>query len=299
MAAIDIGTNTILLLVSEFDGKELKPLLEKEAIVRLGEGVHQRGVLSREAMERGAQILEQYLRDCKNLMTEEIFAVGTNALREARNAHEFIKKIRENLNLSIEVISGEEEAYLSYLAVSKDLDEKAKRILVVDVGGGSTELILGAGEEIINWVSLPIGSVRLTEQFLRTDPVRPEEWKEMEKKIDQSLKGASTFQTPEIVVAVGGTATTLVQVEMGLSEFNPQKIHHFKLTKEAIRRQILLYQSKTQDERKTIQGLHPLRADVIPAGASILYQIMKKMNCNEVMVSCHGIRYGLLYKKLS
>ncbi len=298
IAAIDIGTNTILLLASEFDGKNLKPILEKERIVRLGEGLHPHEILLKEAMERAMEVLKEYLLDCQSLGIQKIFAVGTSALREAKNASEFLRKVRENLNLSIEIISGEEEAYLSYLAVSKDLDEGSKKILVVDIGGGSTELILGIGEKILHWVSLPMGSVRFTEQFLHSDPAEPEELKEMEKEIDQTLKGASSFQTPEIVVGVGGTATTLVQVEMGLSEFNPKKIHHFKLTKEAIRRQILLYQSKTRKERKTIRGLHPLRADVILAGASILYQIMKKMNCDEIIVSCQGLRYGLLYKKL-
>lgn len=299
MAAIDVGTNTILLLASEFDGDKLKPLLEKEAIVRLGEGVHQHGVLSKQAMGRGIQVLKEYLRDCEHLGIQNIFAVGTSALREARNADEFIKEIKENLNLSLEIISGKEEAYLSYLAVSRDVNDKARRILVVDVGGGSTELIQGVGGEVTHWVSLPIGSVRFTERFLRSDPVRPEEWKEMEKEIDKSLIEISSFQSPEIVVAVGGTATTLVQVEMELTEFQYEKIHHFKLTEEALRRQILLYRSKTHKEREKVPGLHPLRADVILAGASILYKIMKKMNCKEVMVSCQGVRYGLLYKKLS
>ncbi len=299
MAAIDIGTNTILLLVSEIDGKNIKPLLEKERIARLGEGLHPHKILLKEAMERAFEVLKEYLFDCESLRVQKVFAVGTSALREANNANEFLKEVKENLNLSIEIISGEEEAYLSYLAVSKDLNEGSKKILVVDVGGGSTELILGVGGEILDWVSLPMGSVRFTEEFLHSDPVHPEELKEMEKRIDHSLKDVSSFQIPEIVVAVGGTATTLVQVEMGLSEFSTQKIHHFKLTREAIERQISLYRSKTQKERKTIQGLAPLRADVILAGASILYKIMEKMNSNEVMVSCHGIRYGLLYKNLS
>jgi len=299
IAAIDIGTNTILLLASEWDGKTLHPLLEKERIARLGEGVHQHGVLSKSAMERGLQVLKEYLTDCQRLGIQRIFAAGTSALREARNANEFLKEVKERLNLSIEIISGEEEALLSYLAVSKDLKEEAKRILVADVGGGSTELILGFREKMTQWVSLPMGSVRYTEQFLHSDPVRPQEWREMENEIEKTLKNTTSFKTPDLMIAVGGTATTLAQVEMGLSEFNPRKIHHFKLTQESIRGQILLYRSKTKKERKTIQGLSPLRADVILAGATILYKIMKTMNCHEVKISCHGVRYGLLYRKLS
>ncbi len=299
IAAIDIGTNTILLLASEWDGKTLHPLLEKERIARLGEGVHQRAILSKEAMERGLGVLREYLIDCQRLGIQKVFAAGTSALREARNASEFLKEVKEKLDLSIEIISGEEEAHLSYLAVSKDLKEEAKRILVADVGGGSTELILGFREKMNHWVSLPMGSVRYTEQFLHSDPVRPEEWREMENEIEKTLNNVSSFQKPDLLVSVGGTATTLAQVEMGLSRFNPRKIHHFKLTQEAIRRQILLYRSKTQNQRKTIQGLSPLRADVILAGATILYKIMETMNCHETMISCHGVRYGLLYSKLS
>jgi len=299
IAAIDIGTNTILLLASEWDGKTLHSLLEKERIVRLGEGVHQSATLSKEAMERGFQVLKEYLTDCQRLGIQRVFAAGTSALREARNANEFLKEVKDKLHLTIEIISGEEEARLSYLAVSKDLKEEAKRILVTDVGGGSTELVLGFREKMTHWLSLPMGSVRYTEQFLHSDPVRPEEWREMEEEIEKTLNNASPFQTPDLMVSVGGTATTLAQVEMGLSEFNPRKIHHFKLTQEALRRQILLYRSKTQEQRKTIQGLSPLRADVILAGATILYKIMERMNCHEVMISCHGVRYGLLYSKLS
>ncbi|MGQ9637617.1 MAG: Ppx/GppA phosphatase family protein [Thermodesulfobacteriota bacterium] len=299
VGAIDIGTNTILLLIAEWEGRKIKSLLEKETIVRLGEGVHQHGYLSREAMERGFKTLTEYLKDCHRLGVERIFAVGTSALREAKNAKEFIQEAKKRLHLSIEILSGEEEAYLSYLSIYKDLNEEERKILVVDIGGGSTEFILGLGENILQLISLPMGSVRFTEEFLHSDPVKPKELEKMEKKMDEELIELTSFHKPHRMVAVGGTATTLAQVEMALEEFHPEKIHHFELTQKALKRQILLYQSKTSTERRGILGLPPSRADVILAGAAILFKAMEKMNCPKVMISCHGVRYGLIYKKLS
>ena len=162
VASIDIGTNTVLLLIAGVDKGVLKPLLEKETIVRLGEGVQQNGVLLEGAMERGIQTLTQYLKECEVMGVQRIFAVGTSALREAKNAGDFLKRVEQKLNLPIEIISGEEEAHLSFLAVARDLGNSEKPILVVDVGGGSTEFVLGKGDQISHWVSLPVGSVRFT-----------------------------------------------------------------------------------------------------------------------------------------
>jgi exopolyphosphatase/guanosine-5'-triphosphate,3'-diphosphate pyrophosphatase len=230
---------------------------------------------------------------------QKIFAVGTSALREAKNSRDFLKTIKEKLNFSIEIISGEEEAQLSFLAVIRDLKELKKVILVIDVGGGSTEFILGKGDRIIQWVSLPLGSVRFTDQFLLSDPVQEEEWKKMEREILELLVRIPHPQEPFSMVAVGGTATTLASVEQGLEEFILEKIHHFVLKKEALRNQLHLYRSKTIDERRKIPGLPPARADVILAGGAILYMAMKKLGCPSVLVSCHGVRYGILYKRLN
>jgi exopolyphosphatase/guanosine-5'-triphosphate,3'-diphosphate pyrophosphatase len=299
VASIDIGTNTILLLIAKVEDGEIHPLFEIETVARLGEGVQKNGILLQEAMERGFQTLTQYLKWCQEMEVQKIFAIGTSALREAKNSELFLKMSKEKLDLTIEIISGEEEAQLSFLAVAKDLKEVEEAILVVDVGGGSTEFILGRDNQIIQWSSLPLGSVRFTEQFLLSDPVQEEEWKKMEDKIHQLLLKIPRAKKPLIMVAVGGTATTLASVEQGLEEFIPEKIHHFVLKKEAFEKQVLLYRSKTIDGRKKIPGLPPARAEVILAGAAILYMAMVKIKCPSVMISCHGVRYGVLYKKLN
>jgi len=297
VASIDIGTNTILLLVAEVEPGGLRPLLEQETIVRLGEGVHQNGVLLEEAMERGIQTLSQYLKECEEMGVHRIFAAGTSALREAKNARDFLKRAEEKLNLAIEIISGEEEAQLSFLAVARDLGDHKKSILVVDVGGGSTEFVLGKGNQISHWVSLPVGSVRFTEQFLLSDPVRHEEWVNMENEIIKGLGKVPPPQKPFTMVAVGGTATTLASVELRLEHFLYEKIHHFVLGRKALKSQLELYRSRTLEERRKIPGLFPARADVILAGGAILYFAMEKLEAPSVLISCHGVRHGLIYKQ--
>ena len=298
-ASIDIGTNTILLLIAEMEKGKIKPLFDMETVVRLGEGVQKNGILSEEAIKRGLQTLSQYLKQCQEIKAKKIYAVGTSALREAKNSGEFLKLVKERLNLSIEIISGEEEAQLSFLAVEKDLQGAKKPILVVDVGGGSTEFILGRGDQIKQWISLPIGSVRFTEEFLSSNPIQEEAWAKMEGKIRNLLVNIPHPQESFTMVAVGGTATTLASVEQGLEEFIPEKIHHFVLGREALKNQLLLYRSKTIDARTKILGLPAARADVIPAGGAIFYLTMEELKCPSALISCHGVRYGLLYKKLT
>jgi exopolyphosphatase/guanosine-5'-triphosphate,3'-diphosphate pyrophosphatase len=299
VASIDIGTNTILLLIAKVEGWKIHPLFEIETVARLGESVQKNGILLQEAMDRGIQTLAQYLKWCKEMGVEKIFAVGTSALREAKNSEVFLKTSKEKLDLAIEIISGEEEAQLSFLAVAKDLEEVEESILVVDVGGGSTEFILGRGDRITQWISLPLGSVRFTEEFLCSDPVQDFEWTEMEKEIRRLLAQIPHSNEPFSMVAVGGTATTLASVEQGLEEFIPEKIHHFVLKKEALKNQLFLYRSKTIDERRKIPGLPPARADVILAGGTVLYMTMEELNCHSALISCHGVRYGLIYRKLN
>jgi len=299
VASIDIGANTILLLIAKVEEGKLEPLFEMETVVRLGEGVQKNGILSQEAMERGSQTLAQYLEHCSQMETQEVFAVGTSALREAQNSMEFLTIIKERLGLSIEIISGAQEAELSYLAVAKDLKGIEKPIFVVDVGGGSTEFILGQRDQITQWVSLPLGSVRLTERFLFSDPVQEEEWGKMEKEIRKLLSNIPCSIQPCSMVAIGGTATTLASVEQGLKEFIPEKIHQFVLKKEALGSQLLSYRLKPIEERKKIPGLPPSRADIILAGGAILYMAMEEIRHSSALISCHGVRNGLLYKKLN
>ena len=299
VAAIDLGTNTFLLLIAEMDRGKVRPLLEKETVVRLGKGLQKEGLISENSMRRGWQTLSEYLVLCKEWRVQRVFAVGTSALREAKNATDFLQRIQEKLDLTVEVISGEEEACLSYTAVARDLDNSETSIMVIDVGGGSTELIRGRGDRILERVSLPMGLVHFTERFLTSNPVRPEEYHAMEREIQVQLDRIPQSPDPVTLVSVGGTGTTLASVAQGLSEFDAERIHHFVLKGDALRRQLTLFLSKTIEQRKAIPGLPPARADVILAGAAILCRTMERLRCPSVLISSHGVRYGLLYQKLT
>ncbi|MCX8116777.1 MAG: Ppx/GppA family phosphatase [Desulfobacterota bacterium] len=298
VASIDIGTNTILLLIAEGEGGNLRVLEDREAVVRLGEGLHRTGILSEEAMERGLRALEQYLSRCEEMGVQRTFAVGTSALREAKNSEHFRQKVKEKFCLDIEVISGEEEARLSFLAVAMDLSYPFQPLLVVDVGGGSTEIVLGRDGQVERWESLPIGIVRLTEKFLPSDPVKDPEYRAMVEEIDKQLQRVVAPEVPLTMVSIGGTGTALASVEQGLESFQIEKIHRFVMTREALQRQLSLYRSLNLGERRRLRGLPPARADVILAGASILHRTMERFGCPSFWVSAHGVRYGLLYKKM-
>lgn len=297
-ASIDIGTNTILLLIAKIKDGKLKPIFEEERVVRLGEGLQNNSIISDEAMERGITTLKSYLQKCKENGVKKIFTIGTSVLREAKNSGDFLKSVKDSLGLTIQIISGEEEAYLSFLSVVRNIGEFEKPLMVIDIGGGSTEFILGHKEKVIKWISLPIGSVRLTEKFIHSDPIKIEEYKKMRHELKRLLKKIPQNPKPFLIVGVGGTVTTLASVELGLKRFNPKRVHHFILTKEALRRQIKLYSLLPLEDRKKIAGLYPSRADVILAGSIILYESMEKLKCTNLLISCHGIRYGVLYEKL-
>ena len=303
-ASIDIGTNTILLLVAELEGKGTFRVLDDRAeIARLGEGVDRTHRIGPEGEERSVQVLRSYLERCAQLGVDEIVAAGTSALRDARNAEDFKARLKQELGLDLRVLSGEEEAAYSYLAVRRGLDLEGKELLVVDVGGGSTQLIWGRGGALHRLISLNLGSVRLTERFLHSDPVREEECAELTRTIDRGLEplNADWGQQDKFDAMVGlaGTFTTMAAIEKGLTQYSHSEVHGSRLSRAEVQRQIRLFRGKTIAERKEIPGLEPKRADVILAGALLIDRIMALFHIDRVTVSDQGIRYGLLHERLS
>ncbi len=303
LAFIDIGTNTILCLIAELKNDGNFVVLDDLAeIARLGQGVHQTRQINPEGEERSIRVLQRYLERCKNLNVEEIIAVGTSALRDARNSSEVRARFREQLGLDVRVISGDEEAAYSFLAVQQGLPLKQKELLVVDVGGGSTEFIRGNEAGVSQAISINIGSVRLTEQFLHSDPVQEEECEKMMAAIERALAQLprSWLKDSSILTLIGiaGTVTTLAAVEKKLTNYSHGEVHGGLLTLGEVRRQVELFQSKPIEERKAIPGLEPKRADVILAGACLIEKIMTLFHSERIIVSDHGVRYGLLHECL-
>lgn len=263
------------------------------------------GWIEPDGEERSFAALRSYVQRCRDLGVDEIAVVGTSALREARNAGDFKARLAQELGLDLRVLSGEEEAFYSYLAVQRGLALKEKEVLVVDVGGGSTELIWGKEGDVHRWASLDLGSVRLTERYLRSDPVREEECNRLTLMIDQELQGLlanwkldqslGEFYT---MVGIAGTFTTLAAVEKQLIRYSHSDIHGSHLSRREVERQIRLFKAKTVAERREIPGLEPKRADVILAGAILIDRIMALFGMEQVTVSDQGIRYGLLHERL-
>lgn len=302
-AFIDIGTNTILCLIAELKNDGSFDVLDDLAeITRLGQGVHQTGRISPEGEERSLKVLQRYLERCERLNVEEIIAVGTSALRDARNSAEVRARFKEQLGLDVRVISGDEEAAYSFLAVQKGLPLNRRELLVVDVGGGSTEFIRGNAAGVVEAISINVGSVRLTEQFLHSDPVQTEECEKMVVAIEKELRRLPNqwLKDSSILTLVGiaGTFTTLSAVEKKLVCYTHGEVHGSRLTLSEVRRQVALFQGKTITERKAIPGLEPKRADVILAGACLIERVMTLFHSERVIVSDQGVRYGLLHECL-
>jgi exopolyphosphatase/guanosine-5'-triphosphate,3'-diphosphate pyrophosphatase len=242
------------------------------------------------------------LERCQSLKVQEVQAVGTSALRDARNSAEVRARFKEQLGLDVRVISGDEEARYSFLAVQKGLPLNRRELLVIDVGGGSTEFIRGNQAGVSQAISIDIGSVRLTEKFLPSDPVRQEEYGKMMVGIEtelaslpqQWLKDSSILT----LVGIAGTFTTLSAVEKKLVCYTHGEVHGSPLALSEVQRQVALFRSKTIAERKAIPGLEPNRADVILAGACLIDRIMTLFHSERVIVSDHGVRYGLLHEWL-
>jgi exopolyphosphatase/guanosine-5'-triphosphate,3'-diphosphate pyrophosphatase len=302
LATIDVGTNTILLLIAEVHGPgEWRVLVNEAEITRLGEGVEHHRFLGEAGQRRSLRVLQRYLESCRSHNVEEIIVVGTSALRDAANAIEFKARLKQELSLDLRVLSPEEEARYSYRAVQMGLPLKATDLLVVDVGGGSTEFVWGKEDRLHRWVSLPIGSVRLTERWFSSDVPREEECASLVGAVNRELaevltdwKAASSFGA---MVGIAGTVTTLAMVKMGSDHYSPMAIHGSYLGREDVQGQIDLFKVKTIAERSEIPGLDPKRADVILAGALLIDSIMGFFRMKRVVVSDQGIRHGLLHDR--
>jgi exopolyphosphatase/guanosine-5'-triphosphate,3'-diphosphate pyrophosphatase len=291
-------------LIAECGGAgEFRVLDDIAEITRLGQGVDRTRRIGAAGEDRSAAVLRQYVERCARLGVEEIMAVGTSALRDADNSREVLARWRRQLGLNVRVISGEEEAAYSYLAARRGLLLAGKELLVIDIGGGSTEFIHGDGADMAEALSVDVGSVRLTERYLHSDPVTQAQLDAMAAVIDDALAPVGERWRSALLnstlVGIAGTFTTLAAVEKQLAQFSHGEVHGSLLSRDEVRRQIIIYQGLTVEQRKTLPGLHPMRADVILAGAYLIEKIMAFFAARQVVVSDQGVRYGLLYQRLA
>jgi exopolyphosphatase/guanosine-5'-triphosphate,3'-diphosphate pyrophosphatase len=310
ITAIDIGTNTVLLLVADIDDAgSIATLAYEQRIPRLGKDVDAQKVIGRAAFERVADVLQEYKIICTQHKPERIVAVGTSAVREARNREEFIAYIRTQTGIEIEVLTGEEEAKLAYygaisgLRVRGQKSEVRSQIAVIDIGGGSTEITVGTQREILHNVSVDVGSVRLTEKFLKHNPPLASELQAAKESVVQSLTShipyfTSSFDFAQaLTVGVAGTATTLALLDQGLKEFDLEKISSYKLTKSSVGNLLNKLQKMKYAEILNLSSATAGRADILTAGTLILHTYMEQTGVQAMTVSERGVRYGIALRE--
>ncbi len=293
-AVIDIGTNTCRLFIAEVeDGKILKKYKKFMEITRLGEEVDKNGYLLETAMDRTVETLKQFSEEIKAYGVKELMVHATSATRDASNRDKFMKFVKDETGLDVECISGEEEARLSFDGA---LDEFSDDIVLVDIGGGSTEFIHGNKSGIDYLKSFNVGSVRLKEKFFKDENYKlnmqvAKSW------VEKELEGLRVLREKEfLLVGVAGTITTQVSVLKEMEDYNSDDVHKYILKKEEVESNLKKFMELSLEERKNLKGLHPKRAEVIVSGTLLVLWIMEILNKTEIIVSENDILEGMMKK---
>jgi exopolyphosphatase/guanosine-5'-triphosphate,3'-diphosphate pyrophosphatase len=296
LASIDIGTNTVLMLVADVqrDGT-LEVVRDEHFIGRLGKGVDEHGIILQDTIRRVFDILSRLKDIADSLSVQSIYASGTSALRDAKNSREFIEFVKEKLGFEIRILSGQEEAEWTYLgAVSEYLpQEGSENYTVIDIGGGSTEIINGSGTTIASSVSIDMGSVRLTERILKESPPGPEELENAVQFVHGHLQNLFPLPPATTIIGVAGTLTTLAALDLRIPEYDRNLVHKHLLSSGAIDRIFQELRPLTLDQLRSYPQIHPSRADILLAGIIILREFMRKVDASIIMVSDRGLRYGM------
>ena len=294
-ASIDLGTNTCLLLMAEVESGHVNRVLGDYArIVRLGEGVDKARCLQPDAIERTLMCLDEYRQIISKagILPADVVCVATSQARDAENGEEFFLQVEAESDFRFRVISGQDEARLSFLG-SLLPDMESSNHAVVDIGGGSTEFVTAKEDR-----SIDLGSVRFTERYLKSDPVIDEEFSiclnEIDNKLEELMDWRSSILSDMQMLAVAGTATTLASWHLGQEVFNANEIEKVQLTDEDLRRMVECLKLMTIAERREQVGIEPKRADVLLAGAMIMWRTMEKLNFHICNISTRGLRYGVL-----
>jgi exopolyphosphatase/guanosine-5'-triphosphate,3'-diphosphate pyrophosphatase len=301
LAAIDVGTNTIRLTVAEVESDGTYRILDEEReMVRLGEHLDQTGRLSDEAVARGLAALGKMKAIADGFEVTEIRAIATSAVREAANGRAFSREVLRRHKVRIEVISGEEEAQLAFRSAARHFNLEGRSSAVVDIGGGSVEVILGAGTVIDQIHSLPLGAVRVTERLVRSDPLKEKHWKLMRKEIDRGIRviGKSSLRA-EVMVGSGGTFTALAHMAKWQREGRHGSVQGYMLTPAEVIHLLDRLREAPLEVRREIPGLSPDRADIIVAGATVISRLVKRLGTQQILVNERGVRDGLLLLMIS
>ena len=299
-AAIDVGTNSVKLHLGELlDDGTWRTVLDRSEITRLGEGLRETGRLGEEPVRRTVDAIAELAGEARREGAEAVVAVGTAGLRQADSPAELVDAARELAGLDVEVLSGEEEARLSYLAATSVLPVGRGRLGVFETGGGSSQFTFGEDGQVDEQFSLDLGAVPVTERF-GLDRAVDEATLRAAKEAIASELGALDGRPPlDLLVGIGGALTNLAGVQLRLERYDPERVRGFVLEAAEVDRQIELYRTRDAEERRSIRGLQPKRAEVILAGACIVRTVLAKLDRESLTVSDQGLRHGVLLERFS
>ena len=297
VAAIDCGTNSIRLLIADIDGNNFREVVRDMEIVRLGQGVDQTGQFHPDAIARTLAAVDKFATEIAKRGVEKIRFCATSATRDATNRHLFVDGVRERLGIELEVISGDEEAALSFAGAIKDLDPSNGPFLVVDIGGGSTEFVFGTST-VEAAKSVNIGCVRMSERHFASDPATPEQIEAARADIQAAIATAAEvvpITKARTLVAVAGTATTVAAAALDLPEYDRYAIHLSRISAQQTHDAATMFATKTREQRLSLGYMHPGRVDVIAAGSLVLSEIMKATGATEFVASESDILDGMAF----
>jgi exopolyphosphatase/guanosine-5'-triphosphate,3'-diphosphate pyrophosphatase len=296
-ATIDIGSNSILLLIVTTEGEVI---LDEARVVGLGRGLGDGGMLQPQRMEAALTVLAEYadLAAQHSVPAWMVKAVATSGARRALNARAFLERVRTRTGLRVRVVTGDEEAWLTWAGARADLPLPSGPLAVVDPGGGSTELVLGEGERVATKLSLELGVVRLTERHFGPNPdrYRPKQLARLREEVRGVLAGIEWTVHPRALIAVAGTVTTIAAMHRGLTEWQRDAIHGARLSRGVFRRWVDRLLDSTPAERRAWAAVAPQRADYLLAGSCLLEEICTAAHRDSLLVSDGGVRYGLLHE---
>jgi exopolyphosphatase / guanosine-5'-triphosphate,3'-diphosphate pyrophosphatase len=294
VAVVDIGTNSTRLLIADVDRGRVSEVERRTTVTNMGRGVDHTGTICSGAIEDVCGVIAEYKARYEELGAERVLAIATSTVRDAVNGEAFVAELRERFGVNAQLLTGEEEAHLTYLGATahRSADE---RTLVFDIGGGSTELIVGSGKEVGFHASLQAGTIRQSERHLTSDPPDPHELEDLAAEIRNMIERAVAAQPearPTRAIAVAGTPTSLAAIDQQLEPYDPGRVHGYRLGMRRIQRMLSRLSCLPLAERLRLPGLQPGRAPTIVAGTVILVQVMRAFGLEEVEVSELDILHG-------
>jgi exopolyphosphatase / guanosine-5'-triphosphate,3'-diphosphate pyrophosphatase len=297
VAVVDIGTNSTRLLIADVDpaNGSMRELVRRSNVTRLGHGVDATGLLSEEAIQRVLDTLEEYRAEIDATGATANLAVLTSAVRDAANGPEFAQRVREDYQLDARVLAGEEEAQLTFLGAMTGRPPATEPTVLIDIGGGSTEFVIGVGRTPGFHVSLPAGVVRMSERHIHSDPPSPHELQALARDVHTVLlDGLPSDQRASVAhaIAVAGTATSAAAIAQELDPYDSSRVHGYKLELSTVELLLARLADMTEAQRREVVGLHPDRAPTIVAGMILLAEAISAFNLEHVEVSEHDILRG-------